>query len=68
VSAWQDLVGFDGSDEWLLKCNAALIEIQNALRGRLARQLAAENPDRSFDFAIGVDWAIDLIDPEGEYR
>jgi hypothetical protein len=49
VSAWQDLVDFDGSDEYLKIANAAMVELQ------------AENPDRCADFSEDVDWATEIL-------
>jgi len=30
------------------------------------QKIRAENPDRDADFSAGVDWAIDVIDPDKE--
>lgn len=60
MSAWQDLVGFDGSDKYLKIANAAMVELQADTCRRLAAKLQAENPDRCADFSKDVDWATEI--------
>lgn len=64
MTAWDDIINADWSDEWLDKCGAAIAEIQSNYAGRLSRRILAENPDRSSEFTDGVEWAADLINPD----
>jgi hypothetical protein len=59
--AWSQLVGWDGSDEFLELCSAALLEVQAEAGRRLARRQRAylENAPET-----GTLELIAVIDPE----
>lgn len=71
MSAWNEIVNADGSDEWLELCARALAEIQAETSRRNARKIRAEAPehymcDSGFgDEACTYEDVADLIDPEG---
>lgn len=72
MSAWQDLVNYDGSDEYLALCSAALAEVQQDYAARLARKIRAfaEQEDGHLGstsatvYVQGIRDAASLIDPE----
>lgn len=66
MSAWAEIVTADGSDEWLEKCEAALLEVQHETRRRAAEKIRLRG---SAHMALGhIAWpfgeAADLIDPD----
>jgi hypothetical protein len=66
MSAWAEIVNADGGDEWLEKCNAALLEVQSETLRRAARRI--RNPEELRDYTddhmSDCNMAADLIDPE----
>lgn len=74
MSAWMELVGADGSDEWLEKCDAALREVQQETLRRAASKIRRELPETVKERLAGgvfeirtvptARQAADLIDPE----
>jgi len=64
VSAWQKIVSKEHTREWLTLCEQALDEIQAETSRRNAERIMNENPDRSWDFTLGAEWASDLIHPD----
>lgn len=52
MSAWLDLVNYDGSDEWLELLSAALVEVQVESVRRSAAWLTAEYSGPNEDKAV----------------
>jgi hypothetical protein len=73
MSAWAELVNWEGSDEFLSLCNEALKEIQTETSRRNARKIraAADTGDTNWDavtWTRGMTHAANLIDPQKEGR
>lgn len=61
MTAWRNLVDYDGSDEYLELLSAAMVEVQTETRQKYIRKILATNPDRDADFSAGVDWAVSVL-------
>lgn len=72
MSAWAQLVHWDGSDEFLELCNAALLEVQRETSHRNAEKIRDDSWSRRDRWGRyenesrerGYAGAADLIDPE----
>jgi hypothetical protein len=67
MSAWARLVSWDGSDEFLELCSAALVEVKTEHARRLAKQIRSAVPPgitTGSPYTSGQMFAADLIDPE----
>lgn len=64
MSAWAELVNADGSDEWLEKCEAALLEVQRETLRKAAEKIHASDIGDCCDECKAAAWlAANLIDP-----